>query len=148
MPFIRSVDEYEWARQVAVEVGLKPHEDVAFGASIETPAAAMTVDRILEAGTDFLSVGVNDLTMCCLGVDRDSERVADLFDPAHPAVIMLLEEISRAAKGKTFIAAAGDIAQSPKLMKELIRLGFDAMGISLPYLGTARTQVAKWEEEE
>lgn len=146
VPFIRSVDEYEWARQVAVEVGLHPHEDVAFGASIETPASAMTLDLILDAQTDFISVGVNDLTMCCLGVDRESERVADLFDPAHPAVIQLLAEIVRLGKGRTVLAAAGDIAQSPQLMEELIRLGFDAIGISLPYLGTARAQVAKWEE--
>ncbi|MDO8735988.1 MAG: PEP/pyruvate-binding domain-containing protein [Thermoleophilia bacterium] len=147
VPFIRSVDEYEWARQVAIDVGLKPHEDVAFGASIETPATALTIDRILDAQTDFISVGVNDMTMCCLGVDRESERVSDLFDPAHPAVIQLLEEIARRCKGRTVLAAAGDIAQSPALMEELIRLEFDAIGISLPYLGTARAQVAKWEEE-
>lgn len=147
VPFIRSVEEYEWARQVAVDVGLKPHEDVAFGASIETPAAAMTLDRILDAQTDFISVGVNDLTMCCLGVDRESERVAELFDPAHPAVLQLLAEIARRGKGRTVVAAAGDIAQSPRLMEELIRLKFDAIGISLPYIGTARAQIAKWEEE-
>lgn len=147
VPFIRSVDEYEWARRVAGEVGLKPHEDVAFGASIETPAMALTLQRILDAQADFLSVGVNDLTMCCLGVDRDSERVADLFDLAHPAVIQLLREIAIRGKGRAFLAAAGDIAQSPRLMEELVRMGFDAIGISLPYLGTARAQVAKWEEE-
>lgn len=49
VPFIRSVEEYEWARQVATEVGLKPHEDIAFGASIETPAAVLTLDEILDA---------------------------------------------------------------------------------------------------
>lgn len=148
VPFVRSVNEYEWAREVAVEVGLRPHEDVAFGASIETPAAVFTLDQILAAHVDFLSVGINDLTMCCLGVDRESERVADYFDPAHPAVIKFLEEIIRLAKGKAFVAAAGDIAQSPKLMEELVRMGFDAVGISLPYLGTARAQIAKLEESQ
>ena len=146
VPFVRSVDEYERARQVAVEAGLKPHENIAFGASIETPAAAMTIDRLIEAQVDFFSIGVNDLTMCSLGVDRESERVADLFDPSHPAVIMLLEEIAARSRGKVFLAAAGDIAQSPGLMENLVRMRFDAIGISLPYLGTARTQVAKWEE--
>jgi len=148
VPFIRSVEEYEWARQIAVEVGLRPHANVAFGASIETPAAVLTLDRILEAQVDFLSVGVNDLTMCCLGVDRESERVADLFDPSHPAVIELLGMIASGARGRTFLAAAGDIAQSPKLMEELVRMKFDAIGISLPYLGTARTQIARWEEDQ
>jgi pyruvate,water dikinase len=146
VPFIRNVEEYEWARQVAVEVGLRPHSEVAFGASIETPAAVLTLDRILDAQVDFLSIGVNDLTMCCLGVDRESERVADLFDPAHPAVVSLLGEVAAKGRGKAFLAAAGDIVQSPKLMEQLVRMKFDAIGISLPYLGTARSQVARWEE--
>ncbi len=145
VPFVRRAEEYEWARQVAKQAGLKPHEDVAFGASIETPAAVLMLDDILAAGVDFLSIGVNDLTMCCLGVDRDSERVADYFDPGSAAVIRLLEEVVQNARGKAFIAATGDIAQTPKLMQALVRMRFDAIGIALPYLATARAQVAKME---
>ena len=148
VPFVRGVDEYERAREVAVQAGLRPHEDVAFGASIETPAMVMTLDRLIAAGVDFFSVGVNDLTMCCLGIDRESERVAGRFDPSHPAVVELLEEIVRRAGGKVFVAAAGDIAHSPKLMEKLVHMGYDAIGISLPYLGIARDQVARWEEEK
>lgn len=146
VPFIRNVHEYERAREVAVEVGLKPHEDVEFGASVETPAAVLTIDEILDAGVDFISVGVNDLTMCCLGVDRESERVADRFDPLHPAVLKLLKEAADRARGKAHLAAAGDIAQNPSLIEELVKMGYDALGISLPYLATVRAQVAKLEE--
>lgn len=148
VPFIRDISDYEAARQVAVDVGLRPHEDVKFGASIETPASVLTLESLLAAQVDFLSVGVNDLTMCCLAVDRESERVADRFDPLHPAVLWLLEEITRRAAGKVFVAAAGDIAQSPGLVEKLIGFGYDAVGISLPYLGTMRAQVARFEEEE
>ncbi len=146
VPFVRNVHEYEWAREVAIKAGLKPHENVAFGASIETPATALTVESLLNAKVDFISVGVNDLTMCCLGVDRESERMADYFDPAHPAVLALLKEVAGKAAGKTFVAAAGDIAQAPRLMEALIDLKFDAIGISLPYLGTVRAQVAELEK--
>lgn len=147
VPFVRSADEYEQAREIAVAVGLNPHDDVAFGASIETPAAVMMLDQLLDAGADFFSVGINDLTMCCLGVDRESERVASSFDPGHPAMIQFLSEIILKGKGKAFIAAAGDVAQHPKLMEQLVKMGYDAIGISLPYLGTARSHVAKLEAE-
>jgi phosphoenolpyruvate-protein kinase (PTS system EI component) len=86
--------------------------------------------------------------MCTLGVDRESERVADLFDPLHPAVRFLLGEIASAAKGRTFLAAAGEIAQNPQLMEELVELGYEAIGISLPYLGTARSHIARLEEDK
>ncbi len=148
VPFVRDVSEYERAREIAVDVGLRPHEDVAFGASIETPAAVLTLDRLVDAGVDFFSVGINDLTMCCLGVDRESERVAGRFDPAHPAVVELLGEIIARAGDSVLVAAAGDIARFPDLMEQLVRLGYDAIGVSLPYLGTARAQVARWEEEQ
>lgn len=147
VPFIRSAHEYEWARQIAVEAGLKPHENVAFGASIETPAMALTVEDIIDKQVDFISVGINDLTMCCLGVDRESERVSDRFNPMHPAVLLLLEEIAKRAKGRTHLAATGDIAQSAGLMEKLVEFGYEALGISLPYLGTARAQISKWEEQ-
>ena len=112
---------------------------------METPAAVLTIDEILDAGVDFISVGVNDLTMCCLGVDRESERVADRFDPLHPAVLKLLKEAADRARGKAHLAAAGDIAQYPALIEELVKMGYDAIGISLPYLATVRAQVAKLE---
>lgn len=147
VPFVRNPEEYERAREIARAVGLKPHDDIKFGASIETPAAVLTLDRLLDAGVDFFSVGINDLTMCCLGVDRESERVAESFDPNHPAVVELLTEIVSNAKGKAFIAAAGDVAQTPELMEKLVGMGYDAIGISLPYMGNARAHVAKWEED-
>ncbi|MHB1002551.1 MAG: PEP/pyruvate-binding domain-containing protein [Thermoleophilia bacterium] len=148
VPFIRSVADYEQAREIAAGVGLRPHEDVTFGASIEVPAAVFILDQILDAQVDFISVGVNDLTMCCLGVDRESERVAERFDPAHAAVVRLLEDVVTCARNReVFTAAAGDLAQSPALMEQLVRLGYDALGVSLPYLGSVRGQVAKWEEE-
>lgn len=146
VPFIRGVADYERAREIAAATGLRPHENVAFGASIEVPAAVYLLDEIIAAQVDFISVGINDLTMCCLGVDRESERVAERFDPAHKAVLRLLEEIVTVAKGRTFVAAAGDLAQSPALIEKLVRLGYDALGISLPYLGTVRSQVASWEK--
>lgn len=148
VPFIRSVQEYEWARELAEEVGLRPHDNVAFGASIETPAMVLTLEEMLGAQVDFLSVGVNDLTMCCLAVDRESERVAERFDPAHPAMLWLLKEIRTRAGDGTFLAAAGDIAQSSVLMDKLVEFGYNALGISLPYLGTARSQVARFEEQK
>jgi pyruvate,water dikinase len=145
VPFVRSVADYEKARDIARSVGLRPHENVAFGASIEVPAAVFFLDQIIETQVDFISVGVNDLTMCCLGVDRESERVGDRFDSSHGAVLQLLQQIVSVGKGKTLVAAAGDLAQNPRLMEQLVRMGYDAIGVSLPYLGTVRAQVAMWE---
>ncbi|MDP6954228.1 MAG: phosphoenolpyruvate--protein phosphotransferase, partial [Alphaproteobacteria bacterium] len=95
----------------------------ALGAMIETPAAALSADRLCSE-CDFLSLGTNDLTMYTLAVDRGDEHVARLYDPLHPAVLRLIqfsaEAASRAARPLT---VCGEIAGEPRLTPLLVGLG-------------------------
>jgi len=47
---------------------------------VETPASALSIESICEAGIDFASFGTNDPTQYTLAVDRNNENVADRFD--------------------------------------------------------------------
>ena len=46
---------------------------------------------------DGFSIGSNDLTQLTLGLDRDSEIVAHLFDERNPAVTRLIADVIRRA---------------------------------------------------
>ena len=72
------------------------NEHIQIGAMIETPAAAICVDHILEH-VDFISVGSNDLIQYLLAIDRVNENVAHLYQPFHPSVIRSLKQIFNAA---------------------------------------------------
>jgi phosphotransferase system enzyme I (PtsI) len=98
-------------------------EDIDVGAMIETPAAALCVDRILKE-VDFISIGTNDLIQYTLAVDRTNENVAHLYQPFHPSILRILKEIFAAAEtaGKP-VAICGELGGDPLATALLLGLG-------------------------
>jgi phosphoenolpyruvate-protein phosphotransferase (PTS system enzyme I) len=95
----------------------------ALGAMIETPAAALSADRLCSE-CDFLSLGTNDLTMYTLAVDRGDEHVASLYDPLHPAVLRLIQfSADAASRAACPLTLCGEIAGEPRLTPLLVGLG-------------------------
>jgi pyruvate,water dikinase len=146
LPFIRFVDEYRAVVRRVEELGMRPHEDVSIGVSIETPAAAAMLTEFLDEGADFVSVGVSDLAMCVLALDRESHKVADVFDPAHPAVVDVLQSIAETAReAGVFSCVCGESARDPSLLPLLVGAGYDAIGVSLSYFASVKQEIARLE---
>lgn len=147
VPFVRKVKEYIQAKMVAEDVGLHPHQNVAFGPSVETPSAALAAEDFISAGVDFFSVGLNDLTMCTLGLDRENEAVAADFNIAHKSVMHLLNDLAKHANKKgVFVTVCGEIT-SLNLMKKLIKIGFPALGVSPAHFQEVKQKLYRVESE-
>lgn len=104
--------------------------DLQLGIMVEVPAAALTLDSLLEY-SDFVSVGTNDLIQYIMAVDRGNEHVANLYDPLNPAVLRTLHYIIQTAhkKGKS-VSICGEMAADPMAIKMLIGLGVDTLSVS------------------
>lgn len=126
-PFVTSVEEMRGATAMMRESAERVDYTgvpVPVGAMVEVPSAALAAD-LLARESAFFTVGTNDLIQYTLAVDRTDERVSQLYQPLHPAVIRLLRLVRRAA-GRHGIEASvcGEMASDPSLIGLLVGLGF------------------------
>jgi phosphoenolpyruvate-protein phosphotransferase (PTS system enzyme I) len=98
-------------------------EGIEIGGMVEIPAAALAVGLFLRR-LNFVSIGTNDLIQYTLAVDRSDEQVSHLYDPLHPAVLMLLAHvITSAEKANIPVSMCGEMAGDSKLTRLLLGMG-------------------------
>jgi pyruvate,water dikinase len=100
VPFCRTVDE---GRKVIAEMakhGLKRgQDDLEIYVMCEIPSNVILAEEFATIFDGF-SIGSNDLTQLILGVDRDSEIVAEIFDERNPAVKKMIAEVIAVCRRK------------------------------------------------
>ena len=129
-PMISNVSEIIQANELLkkAKVSLKEKqipfdENIKVGAMIETPAAAICIDHILEE-VDFISIGTNDLIQYLLAIDRINENVAHLYHAFHPSVLRSLKQIILAAnKINKEVSICGELGGDPMASMLLLGLG-------------------------
>ncbi len=103
--------------------GLAFDEQLPVGGMIEIPAAAVCADQFARY-LDFLSIGTNDLIQYTLAIDRVDDEINYLYDPLHPAVLMLIRNTLRAGrKAGIPVSLCGEMAGDPRYTRLLLGLG-------------------------
>lgn len=142
IPFVQSVEELKKAKSYARSEGLQPHQDVEFGIMIETPASVWIIDELLKEGLDFVSFGTNDLTQLTLGIDRNNERLAKLFDEKHPAVLREIKHVINKCRMENITTSiCGQAGSDPKMIKKLVKWGIRSVSANIDAVQNAKETV-------
>lgn len=132
IPFCRTVEEAEKVVKLMAEFGLPQGvNDLEIYAMCELPANVIFADEFLQV-FDGYSIGSNDLTQLALGLDRDSEMVAHLFDERNGAVKkMLAIAIDAAKRNNKKIGICGQAPSDyPEFARFLVERGIDSISLN------------------
>jgi len=100
IPFCRTIEEADQVLSVLADNGLKRGQNgLEVYVMAEIPSNIILAEEFAERFDGF-SIGSNDLTQLTLGIDRDSEELAPLFNERNPAVKKLICDLIKTAKKK------------------------------------------------
>ena len=141
LPLVTLVEEVEEVRGIVHEEaealrreGIPAAASLPVGVMIETPAAALTADRLAEVSA-FFSIGTNDLTQYTLAVDRGNARLADRFTPHHPSIVRQLHQVLEVGRAAGIpVSVCGEMASESLSAVLLLGLGYTQLSVSPPAL--------------
>jgi pyruvate,water dikinase len=145
-PLVNDAEDVLQARRLMEQEGIDPDKR-DWGVMIETPAAALGVEAMADAGIDFVSFGTNDLTQYTLAVDRNNERVADRFDELHPAVLELIGQvIATCREHDVATSICGQAGSRPEMVRYLVNEGVTSVSANIDAVRDVQQEIKRVEQ--
>ncbi len=154
-PMVSDLGELKAARRILEEVrqelrqqNIPQAERFEVGVMIEVPSAALTADT-LARHVDFFSIGSNDLIQYTLAIDRGNENVAGMYQPAHPAVLRLIQTVVEAAhRNGIWVGVCGEMASDVVMVPALVGLGVDELSAGAASIPRIKRAIQSLNYEE
>lgn len=149
VPFVRTADELRGVKELLERNGLRRSDDFKLWMMVEVPANVLVLDRFIDVGIDGISIGSNDLTQLVLGIDRDSERLAETFDERNEAVMAAMETAVRGARKRGLTVSICGQAPSvyPEVTERLVEWGATSISVSPDMIDQTREIIAEAEQK-
>ncbi|MFD0373788.1 phosphoenolpyruvate synthase [Streptomyces sp. NPDC127112] len=148
IPFCRTLEEADKVLEVMANEGLRRGENgLKVYVMAEIPANILLAQDFAERFDGF-SIGSNDLTQLTLGVDRDSEALAHVFDENDPAVTTLIRILLPRvqALGCPVGLCGQRPSDDPAYAAFLVRAGIDSISVAPDSFATVKQHIAAAEE--
>lgn len=149
VPFCRTPEEGRKVIEVMREFGLVQGENgLEVYVMCEIPSNVISADALCDVFDGF-SIGSNDLTQLTLGLDRDSDLVAHIYDERNDAVKTMVKMVIDTAKrrGKKIGICGQAPSDFPEFATFLVECGIDSMSLISDTVIKTRLAVAEKERE-
>jgi len=150
VPFCRTPEEGRKVIKAMAEFGLEQGENgLEVYVMCEIPSNVILAEEFANVFDGF-SIGSNDLTQLTLGLDRDSELVAHIFDERDEAVKRLVKQVIDIAHHHKPMRKVGICGQAPSDFPEfadyLVECGIDSMSLNPDVVLSTRLNIAEVED--
>ena len=148
IPFVRTKWELEKCLELVDASPLGRQRGLHRWVMAEVPSVVYWLPQYIGLGIDGVSIGSNDLTQLVLGVDRDSEICAEVFDEADEAVLAAIEQIVKTARRQGITSSLCGQAPStrPGFAERLVRMGITSISVNPDAVTDVRAAVAAAEQ--
>jgi pyruvate,water dikinase len=147
IPFCRTLDEADRVLAVMAEAGLaRGAAGLEVYVMVEVPSNAILAAEFAKRFDGF-SIGSNDLTQLTRGVDRDSGRLAGLFDERDPAVLWMIRRAIAAGRAAGIpVGLCGQApSDDPGFARLLVEAGIDSVSVTPDSFLAVKAHVARAE---
>lgn len=150
VPFCRTPEEGKKVIDVMSEFDLRRGENgLEVYVMCEIPSNVIVADQFADIFDGF-SIGSNDLTQLTLGLDRDSDLIAHIFDERHDAVKRLISQVIKTAHAHFPPRKVGICGQAPSDFPEfaefLVEEGIDSISLNPDTVAKTRLKIADKEK--
>ncbi len=151
IPFVRRTDEFARVKEMVEKAGLNKQIDPDFKLwiMVEVPSAVIEIEKFCQMGIDGVSIGSNDLTQLTLGLDRDSNLVAEEFDERNDAVQWMIKRTVETCKkyGVTCSICGQAPSVYPEVAQKMVEYGTTSISVNPDMIEQTRKLVAGVEEK-
>ncbi|WP_234443613.1 putative PEP-binding protein [Streptomyces sp. NRRL B-24484] len=150
IPFCRTPEEADRVLAVMADNGLaRGRNGLRVFVMAEIPANILLAEEFAQRFDGF-SIGSNDFTQLTLGVDRDSDLLAHLFDESNPAVTRSIETLiaTAHAAGRHVGLCGQRPSNDPAFTRFLVDAGIDSISVTPDSFAAVKQQVAAAEHEQ
>lgn len=148
IPFVRTGSEFRACRRLIDESGVASSGHLELWVMAEVPSVVTWLAEYARLGVTGVSIGSNDLTQLVLGVDRDNEQLAALYDERDPAVLATIRNIIERCRelGITCSICGQAPSVHPEYAEQLVRWGIDSISVTPDAIDRTRRNIARAEQ--
>lgn len=148
LPFVRSLREWKFCRDLVQKVGLNDYPEFQLWMMAEVPSVIFLLPEYIAAGVEGITIGMNDLSQLLLGVDREREFAPQTLTDNILALEKAISQLIQTSRSHHIPCSIclSDRLQNSDIIDKLIRWGIDIISVESQAVTTTYQAIARAEK--